>query len=202
MRWANGPSFLPGGFSEIDKQSPPNRDSNEGESMREMACPPHTVAAISDCEESKVLCRRCRRRPVPLGLLRKWRYFCSKCYHALGKARRKSLWEAGERPHCRNHPTRMVNRSYWIARGWLVCSGCRQRNAAGDFRPTTKRKHARRTEWRRTAMGKAYDRKIKRLYVKRLRGSRMIDKSQHREPRVEQSLSSVAPRLERKVRDV
>lgn len=123
-------------------------------------------------EKSKVLCKTCGIKVVPLAFLREWRYVCNQCYHAQGKARRKARLDAGERPHCRKHPERIVRRSTWIARGHFVCSACRDRNAANDFRPAVKRKHAKRNRWRRTEAGRIYNRKIKRLYRAQLRNSR------------------------------
>lgn len=129
---------------------------------------------MSNSEKPEALCRNCRTNVVPLGFLREWRYVCNQCYHAAGKARRKARWDTGERPLCRQHPDRIVNRSIWIARGHLVCSGCRDRNVANDLRPAVKRKRVNRNKWRRTAAGRIHNQAIKRSYRARRRIFRTV----------------------------
>jgi hypothetical protein len=62
---------------------------------------------------------------------------------------RKARWNAGERPRCKNHPDRIVNRSQWLKRGLLKCGSCKNRYASSERRPAQRRyDHSEQRRWR------------------------------------------------------
>src|ERR1700684_2075087 len=106
------------------------------------------------------LCRKCGVRPmVPSGL--KYSTFCcSKCIRQARKIRNGQRWTNGERPKCKKHPWRIVNRSCWVASGKRECGSCHMKRPDGTRKPAYARgliKHSKSEQrlwqdrsWRRT----------------------------------------------------
>jgi hypothetical protein len=92
--------------------------------------------------------RRRERRPAADPLVRS--------RHQRDLTTRKARWEAGERPRCKQHPDRIVNRSAWLKRGLLKCGSCKNRYASSERRPAQKRYDHSEQRRRRTRSTRLY----------------------------------------------
>ena len=77
--------------------------------------------------DGRAICTRCHARPmIPYQQTMHPRSgVCSLCQNKAGMKRRTRQWEEGRCPRCKNHPDKMVYRSYWTHTGRLLCSACR-----------------------------------------------------------------------------